>query len=136
VPQPETDWFAEAPIELSEMIHEVQREAQKRREAYARLVAEHRMNRRTASRRIAVMDEIAALLERQAESKRQEGDAADREQAIDYASQKMIEAGAKAAYGTVFIDEENWPDISGSVSADMFRQAAKNCYRAMLRARR
>jgi hypothetical protein len=65
----ETDWFAEAPVELSEMIYEAQREAQRRREVYGRLVAERRMNRRTASRRIAVMDEIAALLERQQESK-------------------------------------------------------------------
>jgi hypothetical protein len=72
VPQPETDLFAEAPIELAEMIYEVRREAQKRREVYGRLIAERRMNRRTASRRIAVMDEIATFLERsrQPESER------------------------------------------------------------------
>jgi hypothetical protein len=47
---------------------------------------------------------------------------------------KMIEAGAKAAYGTVFCNEEDWPDVSGSVGADVYRDAARNCYAAMLAA--
>lgn len=46
-------------------------------------------------------------------------------------TKKMIEAGARAAYGSLFCDPENWPDIHCSVSADDFRKAAKACYKAM-----
>lgn len=48
-----------------------------------------------------------------------------------YPTPEMIEAGAKAAYGTVMCDEENWPNVSGSVDAQTYRDAAKNCYLAM-----
>jgi len=44
----------------------------------------------------------------------------------------MIEAGAKAAYGTVMCNEEDWPDVSGSVGAQNYRDAAKNCFLAMM----
>lgn len=47
-------------------------------------------------------------------------------------TEKMIEAGAKAAYGTVMCNEEDWPDVSGSVPAETYREAAKNCFLAMM----
>jgi hypothetical protein len=50
-------------------------------------------------------------------------------------TKKMIEAGAKAAYGTMFSDPENWPEVSCSVSAEYFRKAAKACYMAMMKVR-
>ena len=50
---------------------------------------------------------------------------------MTYPTKAMIEAGAKAAYGTVMCDEENWPDVSGSVGAQTYRDAAKNCFLAM-----
>jgi len=49
-----------------------------------------------------------------------------------YPTEKMIEAGAKAAYGTVVCNEEDWPDVSGSVLAKVYREAAKNCFLAMM----
>ena len=49
-----------------------------------------------------------------------------------YPTEKMIEAGAKAAYGTVKCNEEDWPDVSGSVGAQNYRDAAKNCFLAMM----
>ena len=53
------------PITLPEMIYEVRRECEKRREVFDRLVRDHRMNRRQADRRIRVMDAVLALLELQ-----------------------------------------------------------------------
>ena len=50
-----------------------------------------------------------------------------------YPTEKMIEAGAKAAYGTVMCDEENWPDVSGSVEVEIYREAARNCFIAMVK---
>ena len=49
-----------------------------------------------------------------------------------YPTEKMIEAGAKAAYGTVMSYEEDWPDVSGSVDAQIYRDAAKKCFLAMM----
>lgn len=48
------------PITLQEMIEEVAREGIKRRQVYPRLVAEKKLNRRMADRRIDIID---ALLE-------------------------------------------------------------------------
>lgn len=45
----------------------------------------------------------------------------------------MIEAGAKAAYGTVFLSEEDWPEVSGSVAVDIYREAAERCFEAMMK---
>lgn len=49
-----------------------------------------------------------------------------------YPTYEMVEAGAKAAYGKVMINEEDWPDISGSVPADTYRKAAHACFNAMM----
>lgn len=48
---------------------------------------------------------------------------------------EMVEAGAKAAYGEVMINPENWPDVSGSVGADVYRRAACACFIAMMKVR-
>lgn len=48
-------------------------------------------------------------------------------------TKEMIEAGAKAAYESIFIvtDYNAWPDISGSVNIKWYREAARACYLAM-----
>lgn len=48
---------------------------------------------------------------------------------------EMIEAGAKAAYGMVMCNEEDWPDVSGSVPVETYREAAKACFIAMMKVR-
>lgn len=55
-----TDLF---PVTLVEMIEEVRRECAMRRQVYPRLIAEKKMNRRHADRRIDVMDAVLRLLE-------------------------------------------------------------------------
>ena len=50
-----------------------------------------------------------------------------------YPTHEMVEAGARAAYGTVMINEEDWPGTSGSVPADTYRDAAHNCFNAMMK---
>ena len=49
-----------------------------------------------------------------------------------YPTKEMIEAGAKAAYGTVMCNEEDWPNVSGSVPVEIYLNAAKNCFLAMM----
>ena len=56
-------------------------------------------------------------------------------QTTNLPTREMVEAGAKAAYGTVMCDEENWPDVSGSVNADTYREAALRCFIAMVGAK-
>ena len=53
------------PITLDDMISEVRRECQKRREVYGRATSAGVMNRRTADRRIDVMDAVLSYLEGQ-----------------------------------------------------------------------
>ena len=49
-----------------------------------------------------------------------------------YPTYKMVESGAKAAYGKVMIDEDVWPNVNGSVPADTYRMAAFACFNAMM----
>ena len=53
------------PVTLDDMIEELRRECQMRREVYGRACREGRMNRRRADRRIDVMDAALAFLEEQ-----------------------------------------------------------------------
>lgn len=55
------------PVTLDDMIAEVKRECQKRREVYGRAVQERRMNARLANRRIDVMDAVLKYLEQMQE---------------------------------------------------------------------
>jgi len=57
----------------------------------------------------------------------------DSQTTLGLPSKEAIEAGAKAAYGTIFIDEERWPDVSGSVPASTYREAALRCYLAIVK---
>lgn len=66
------------PITLDEMVDEVRRECTMRRDVYGRLVAAHKMNRRTADRRIDVMDQVLKQLERLRDEARND-DGASRE---------------------------------------------------------
>jgi hypothetical protein len=50
-------------VTLDDMIAEVRREGQQRRQVYGRLVKDHKMNSRLADRRIDVMDALLAYLE-------------------------------------------------------------------------
>ena len=56
------------PIDLAEMLAEVNREIYKRRQVFARMVEERRMNPRTMERRIAIFERLAALLQQQLEA--------------------------------------------------------------------
>lgn len=56
--------LSETPITLEEMIREVRRECELRRNVYHRRVMERRMNQRMADYRIEVMDAVLARLER------------------------------------------------------------------------
>ena len=49
-----------------------------------------------------------------------------------YPTEKMIEDGAKAAYGTIMCDQQDWPNVSGSVPAEYYRNAAKACFLEMM----
>lgn len=51
------------PVSLHEMIAEVRRECQMRRDVFSRLVRDGKMNARQAARRIDVMDAVLARLE-------------------------------------------------------------------------
>jgi len=51
------------PVDRQMMIDEVRREIAQRRNVYARLVGEHKMNGRTATRRIEIMEAVLAKLE-------------------------------------------------------------------------
>ncbi|HYM25275.1 MAG TPA: hypothetical protein VEU08_18790 [Vicinamibacterales bacterium] len=51
------------PVDRQMMIDEVRREIAQRRNVYARLVSEHKMNGRTATRRIEIMEAVLAKLE-------------------------------------------------------------------------
>jgi len=53
------------PVTLDDMIREVRRECQKRREVYGRATSAGVMNRRTADRRIDVMDAVLDHLEKE-----------------------------------------------------------------------
>lgn len=53
------------PVTLEDMVVEIRRECAMRRQVYGRLVAEHRMNRRQADRRIDVMDALLMYLQQQ-----------------------------------------------------------------------
>jgi hypothetical protein len=50
-------------VTLEDMVSEVRRECMVRRQVYSRLVAEQKMNKRLADRRIDVMDALLAYLE-------------------------------------------------------------------------
>jgi hypothetical protein len=50
------------PVSLADMVSEVERELNQRRQVYARLVANGSMNRRLADRRFEVMSAVLALL--------------------------------------------------------------------------
>jgi len=52
---------------LGEKLREIEREVKFRRSVYARMVAEHRMLREEADRRIAIMQEIATDYREQCE---------------------------------------------------------------------
>jgi hypothetical protein len=51
------------PVMVEDMIAEVRRECAMRRQVYGRLVADRKMNKRLANRRIDVMDALLAYLE-------------------------------------------------------------------------
>lgn len=44
---------------------------------------------------------------------------------------EMIERVAKAAYSSLFIDGDKWPEVLCSVSAEQFRKAARAAIEAM-----
>lgn len=44
---------------------------------------------------------------------------------------EMIERVAKAAYSSLFLDGDDWPNVSCSVSAEQFREAARAAIKAM-----
>jgi hypothetical protein len=50
------------PVSIEDMVSEVERELNQRRQVYARLVAGGAMNRRVADRRFEVMSAVLALL--------------------------------------------------------------------------
>ena len=50
------------PVSLADMVAEVERELNQRRQVYARLVANGSMNRRVADRRFEIMNAVLALL--------------------------------------------------------------------------
>jgi hypothetical protein len=64
------DLLPRHPVSIDDMIEEIQRECQMRREVYGRACREGRMNRRRADRRIDVMDAVLNHLEREREHER------------------------------------------------------------------
>jgi hypothetical protein len=52
-------------VTLDDMISEVERELNQRRQVYARLVAEKKLNRRVADRRYEIMEAALAWLKRE-----------------------------------------------------------------------
>lgn len=50
---------------------------------------------------------------------------------MGYSMSEMIERVAKAAYSSLFLDGDEWPEVSCSVSAEQFRNAARAAIEAM-----
>jgi hypothetical protein len=60
------------PVSIEDMIGEVERELDQRRQVYARLVAAGRMNRRQADRRFEVLSAVLTKLKGERDAERQD----------------------------------------------------------------